>query len=184
MRFVLIGLLFIFSYLQSQSPVSGPVAPKISAVQVIVSSKHPDSMDDGSTVIYDNVKGVDNRSLYRPLNITSSNFKDSLTKEKNSINDYKNTELKLIYSLPFYTGSKKQNIFIINALNIQPGWSNDNKWSDGSIVDDNSIVDWIRYGMGINKGIPTTANKSDRGKLFKKLYLKRISKLNKIKTNQ
>ena len=178
-------LLFLSTYLSSQTPVSGPVSPRISAVQIIVSPKHPDSMDNLSTVIYDNIKGIDKRSFYRPLKTNDSLIKDILISPEEVVsNDHKIDKIEFDSSLPLYIGSKRQNIFIINELNIKPGWSKNDKWNDGTIVDDNSIVDWIRYGMGVNRGILTTADKTDRGKLFKKLYLKSLSNSGIVKNIQ
>ena len=64
-----------------------------------------------------------------------------------------------------------QNIDLMNALSIKPGWSKNEKWPDGTDVDDYSIVDWLKYGMGINSGISKDASKEARTYLYNK-YVK------------
>ena len=65
-----------------------------------------------------------------------------------------------------YTGTAAQNIFLMQALGIKPGWEEGAKWSDGSKVDGYSLVDWIRYGMGEPKGISKIATIENRMILY------------------
>ena len=69
-----------------------------------------------------------------------------------------------------YTGTAAQNIFLMQALGIKPGWEKGAKWSDGSRVDGYSLVDWIRYGMGVAVGISKIATKQNRKKLYETYY--------------
>ena len=65
-----------------------------------------------------------------------------------------------------YTGTAAQNIFLMQALGIKPGWEIGAKWSDGSKVDGYSLVDWIRYGMGEPEGISKIATIENRMILY------------------
>tara|TARA_B100000678_G_scaffold282561_1_gene281606 strand:- start:221 stop:946 length:726 start_codon:yes stop_codon:yes gene_type:complete len=69
-----------------------------------------------------------------------------------------------------YTGTAAQNIFLMNSLGIKPGWEKGAKWPDGSKVDGYSLVDWIRYGMGVPVGISKIATKQNRKKLYETYY--------------
>ena len=69
------------------------------------------------------------------------------------ISDEYVSTFNVISSGSIYSGTKKQNIDLMNALSIKPGWSKNEKWPDGTDVDDYSIVDWLKYGSGINSGI-------------------------------
>ena len=59
-----------------------------------------------------------------------------------------------------------QNIFLMQALGIKPGWEKGAKWSDESKVDGYSLVDWIRYGMGEPEGISKIATIENRMILY------------------
>ena len=37
---------------------------------------------------------------------------------------------------------------LMSALSIKPGWSKNDKWPDGTDVDDYSIVDWLKVWYG------------------------------------
>ena len=69
-----------------------------------------------------------------------------------------------------YTGTAAQNIFLMNALGIKPGWAKGARWSDGTKVDDFSIVDWIKYGMGESAGISRVATMQNRKKIYATQY--------------
>ena len=87
------------------------------------------------------------------------------------ISDEYVSTFNVIPSGPLYFGTRKQNIDLMNALSIKPGWSKNEKWPDGTDVDDYSIVDWLKYGMGINSGIGKDASKEARTYLYNK-YVK------------
>jgi len=70
-----------------------------------------------------------------------------------------------------YSGTRKQNIQLMKALGIKKGWSNNDKWPDGTDVDDYSIVDWIKAGGGISKGIEKDANIDVRKYLYNKYVI-------------
>ena len=57
---------------------------------------------------------------------------------------------------------------LMSALSIKPGWSKNDKWPDGTDVDDYSIVDWIKYGMGMSVGIGKDATIEARSHLYNK----------------
>ena len=59
----------------------------------------------------------------------------------------------------------------MKALDIRPGWSNNKKWPDGTDIDDYSIVDWIKAGMGEPIGIDRDANIEVRKNLYNKYYI-------------
>ena len=56
----------------------------------------------------------------------------------------------------------------MSALSIMPGWSKNDKWPDGTDVDDYSIVDWLKYGMGMSVGIGKDATIEARYQLYNK----------------
>ena len=70
-----------------------------------------------------------------------------------------------------YTGTRKQNINLMKALGIKPDWSNNKKWPDGTDIDDYSIVDWIKAGMGEPIGIDRDANIEVRKNLYNRYYI-------------
>ena len=70
-----------------------------------------------------------------------------------------------------YSGTEKQNIELMKALNIVKGWSNNEKWPDGTDVDDYSIVDWIKAGKGISIGIGKNSSMEIRANLYKEYIL-------------
>ena len=70
-----------------------------------------------------------------------------------------------------YTGTRKQNIQLMKALGIKKGWSNNEKWPDGTNVDDYSIVDWIKAGKGISKGIEKNSSMEVRKDLYNKYFI-------------
>ena len=169
-------------------------------IQVTVSGNHPDAINDEPTIIYDNTKNIDLRSNNRPIKntIPASDTEEelflpnevipSLSIEEPKLGDLPETEpineepsklisdeyvstFNVIPSGPLYSGTRKQNIDLMNALSIKPGWSKNEKWPDGTDVDDYSIVDWLKYGMGINSGIGKDASKKARTYLYNK-YVK------------
>ena len=192
----IISLTCLFS--QENSVVS---PKKISnRIQVTVSGNHPDAINDKPTIIYDNTKNIDLRSNNRPIKntIPPSDTEEelflpnevipSLSIEEPKLRDLPETEpineepsktisdeyvstFNVIVSGPIYSGTRKQNIDLMNALSIKPGWSKNEKWPDGTDVDDYSIVDWLKYGMGINSGISKDASKEARTYLYNK-YVK------------
>ena len=86
----------------------------------------------------------------------------------NNVNDF-TPELessKVVY----YEGTRAQNIKMMKALGIKPGWSNNDKWPDGTDVDDYSIVDWIKSGMGKSIGLKNDASMEARSRLYQKLF--------------
>ena len=70
-----------------------------------------------------------------------------------------------------YIGTRKQNILLMKALGIRSGWSNNEKWPDGTDIDDYSIVDWIRSGKGESMGVTKDASIESRKNLFYKYYI-------------
>ena len=168
-------------------------------VQVTVSGNHPDALNNKSTVIFDNTKNIDLRSYNRPIKntIPPSDTEEEMflpnevipilsIEEKtlntlpesepkreeeynlNNINDFKS---KLGNSKEaYYAGTRDQNIKMMNALGIKPGWSNNDKWPDGTDVDDYSIVDWIKSGMGKSRGLKNDASMEARSRLYQKLF--------------
>ena len=82
------------------------------------------------------------------------------------------SSFSVVKSGPIYDGSRTQNLLLMKALSIKPGWSNNAKWPDGTDVDDYSIVDWIKYGKGKAVGISSNdASKEARSYLYDK-YVK------------
>ena len=168
-------------------------------IQVTVSGNHPDALNNESTVIFDNTKNIDLRSYNRPIKSTippsdteeemflpneviptfSIEEKTLITLPKtepkreeeydlNNVNDF-TPELessKVVY----YEGTRAQNIKMMKALGIKPGWSNNDKWPDGTDVDDYSIVDWIKSGMGKSIGLKNDASMEARSILYQKLF--------------
>ena len=168
-------------------------------IQVTVSGNHPDALNNESTVIFDNTKNIDLRSYNRPIKSTipPSDTEEEMflpneviptfsieektlntlpeTEPKreeeydlNNVNDL-TTELessKVVY----YEGTRAQNIKMMKALGIKPGWSNNDKWPDGTDVDDYSIVDWIKSGMGKSIGLKNDASMEARSRLYQKLF--------------
>ena len=169
-------------------------------VQVTVSGNHPDAIANKSTVIFDNTKNIDLRSYERPIKNTipendteeelflpneviptfSIDEKDlkSLPETQPIREDEYKTELVDDSHLLIlkeqeigYTGTRKQNINLMKSLDIKPGWSNNRKWADGTDIDDYSIVDWIKAGMGEPIGIDRDANMENRKKLYYRYYI-------------
>ena len=175
------------------------VSPKkiSNRIQVTVSGNHPDAINDKPTIIYDNTKNIDLRSNNRPIKntIPASDTEEELFLPNEMIPSLSIEEPKLgdlpeaqpineepisdeyvstfnaISSGPIYSGTKKQNLDLMKALSIKPGWSKNEKWPDGTDVDNYSIVDWLKYGMGINSGIGKDASKEARAYLYNK-YVK------------
>ena len=170
-------------------------------VQVTVSGNHPDAINNESTIIFDNSKNIDLRSNNRPIKntIPPSDTEEELflpnevmptlsveefkmvdlidtkpkTKQKSKIltDDYVKS-FSEVKSGPIYEGSRAQNLLLMKALSIKPGWINNAKWPDGTDVDDYSIVDWIKYGKGEAIGISRNdASKEARSYLYDK-YVK------------
>ena len=168
-------------------------------IQVTVSGNHPDALNNESTVIFDNTKNIDLRSYNRPIKSTipPSDTEEEMflpneviptfsieektlntlpetepKREKeydlNNVNDF-TPELessKVVY----YEGTRAQNIKMMKALGIKPGWSNNDKWPDGTDVDDYSIVDWIKSGMGKSIGLKNDASMEARSRLYQNLF--------------
>ncbi len=188
--------LFFFSFVISQNEVAVP--EKISnRVQVTVSGNHPDAIDDKTTIIYDNTKNIDLRSSNRPIKSTipQSDTEEelflpnenipSLSIEEPKLLDLPESEAKperqstistddyissfnLVKSGPLYVGTSEQNMALMSALSIMPGWSKNDKWPDGTDVDDYSIVDWLKYGMGSSVGIGKDSSIEARSRLYNK----------------
>jgi hypothetical protein len=151
-------------------------------------------------VIFDNTKNIDLRSYERPIKntIPPSDTEEELFLPNEVIPTF-SIEEKDLKSLPetqpirddeyikepsndfphlilnnqeiVYTGTRKQNINLMKALGIKPGWSNNKKWPDGTDIDDYSIVDWIKAGMGEPIGIDRDANIEVRKNLYNKYYI-------------
>ena len=185
----------IFGQSEAVAPKQNP-----NPVQVTVSGNHPDAISNKSTVIFDNTKNIDLRSYERPIKntIPLSDTEEELflpneviptlsieEKDLNSlpetqpirVDEYK-TEPSVGSSLIIlkdqeteYTGTRKQNINLMKALSIKPGWSNKEKWADGTDIDDYSIVDWRKAGMGDHIGIDRDANMEVRKNLYNKYYI-------------
>lgn len=170
-------------------------------VQVTVSGNHPDAINNESTIIFDNSKNIDLRSNNRPIKNTippsdteeelflPNEVMPSLSVEEFKMNDLIDAKPKMekkskiltddyvksfsvVKSGPIYEGLRMQNLLLMKALSIKPGWSNNAKWPDGTDVDDYSIVDWIKYGKGEAVGISSNdASKEARSYLYDK-YVK------------
>ena len=78
------------------------------------------------------------------------------------------SRFNIIKSGPLYVGTREQNMALMSALSIKPGWSKNDKWPDGTDVDDYSIVDWLKYGMGMSVGIGKDATIEARSYLYNK----------------
>ena len=168
-------------------------------VQVTVSGNHPDALNNESTVIFDNTKNIDLRSYNRPIKSTipPSDTEEEMflpneviptfSIEEKTLNTLPETEPKREqeYDLNnlndftpelesnkvvYYQGTRAQNIKMMKALGIKPGWSNNDKWPDGTDVDDYSIVDWIKSGMGKSIGLKNDASMEARSILYQKLF--------------
>ena len=185
----------IFGQSEAVAPKQNP-----NPVQVTVSGNHPDAIANKSTVIFDNTKNIDLRSYERPIKntIPPSDTEEELFLPNEVIPTF-SIEEKDLKSLPetqpirddeyikepsndfphlilnnqeiVYTGTRKQNINLMKALGIRPGWSNNKKWPDGTDIDDYSIVDWIKAGMGEPIGIDRDANIEVRKNLYNKYYI-------------
>ena len=185
----------IFGQSEAVAPKQNP-----NPVQVTVSGNHPDAIANKSTVIFDNTKNIDLRSYERPIKntIPPSDTEEELFLPNEVIPTF-SIEEKDLKSLPEtqpiredeyktepvddshllilndqeigYTGTRKQNINLMKALDIKPGWSNNKKWADGTDIDDYSIVDWIKAGMGEPIGINKNANMEKRKKLYNRYYI-------------
>ena len=172
---------------------------KPTPVQVTVSGNHPDALNNESTVIFDNTKNVDLRSYNRPIKsaIPPSDTEEEMflpneviptfsieektlstlpetepkREEEYDLNSENNFTLKLESSrVVSYEGTRAQNIKMMKSLGVKPGWSNNDKWPDGTDVDDFSIVDWIKSGMGEGVGIEKDASMEARSRLYQKLF--------------
>ena len=168
-------------------------------VQVTVSGNHPDALNNESTVIFDNTKNIDLRSYNRPIKSTipPSDTEEEMflpneviptfSIEEKTLNTLPETEPKREeeYDLNnvndftpelesskvvYYEGTRAQNIKMMKALGIKPGWSNNDKWPDGTDVDDYSIVDWIKSGMGKSIGLKNDSSMEARSRLYQKLF--------------
>ena len=185
----------IFGQSEAVAPKQNP-----NPVQVTVSGNHPDAIANKSTVIFDNTKNIDLRSYERPIKntIPPSDTEEELFFPYEVIPTF-SIEEKDLKRLPetqpirddeyikepsndfphlilnnqemVYTGTRKQNINLMKALDIRPGWSNNKKWPDGTDIDDYSIVDWIKAGMGEPIGIDRDANIEVRKNLYNKYYI-------------
>ena len=171
----------------------------LNPVQVTVSGNHPDALNNESTVIFDNTKNIDLRSYNRPIKntIPSSDTEEemflpnevipTLSIEEKTLNTLPETEPKReeeydinkvnnftpeieSSKVVYYEGTRAQNIKMMKALGIKPGWSNNDKWPDGTDVDDYSIVDWIKSGMGKSIGLKNDASMEARSRLYQKLF--------------
>ena len=179
--FLFIYIISITCLFSQENSVVSP--KKISnRIQVTVSGNHPDAINDKPTIIYDNTKNIDLRSDNRPIKntIPPSDTEEelflpnevipSLSIEEHKLGDLPETEpineepsklisdeyvstFNVISSGSIYSGTKKQNLDLMKALSIKPGWIKNEKWPDGTDVDDYSIVDWLKYCLGINSGI-------------------------------
>ena len=185
----------IFGQSEAVAPKQNP-----NPVQVTVSGNHPDAIANKSTVIFDNTKNIDLRSYERPIKntIPPSDTEEELFLPNEVIPTF-SIEEKDLKSLPetqpirddeyikepsndfphlilnnqeiVYTGTRKQNINLMKALGIKTGWSNNKKWPDGTDIDDYSIVDWIKAGMGEPIGIDRDANMEVRKNLYNRYYI-------------
>ena len=189
-----------FSLLTAQDDARVAPGKISDRVQVVVSGNHPDAINNESTIIFDNSKNIDLRSNNRPIKntiplsdteeelflpnevmptLSSGQIKlGDLPETEPPINqktiilsdDYEST-FSVVKSGPIYDGSRSQNLLLMRALSIKPGWSNNSKWPDGTDVDDYSLVDWLKYGKGKEVGISNDASKVARSYLYDK-YVK------------
>ena len=183
----------LFGQSEGMAPKKDP-----NPVQVTVSGNHPDALNNESTIIFDNTKNIDLRSYNRPIKSTipPSDTEEEMflpneviptfSIEEKTLNTLPETEPKREeeYDLNnvndftpelesskvvYYEGTRAQNIKMMKALGIKPGWSNNDKWPDGTDVDDYSIVDWIKSGMGKSIGLKNDASMEARSILYQKL---------------
>tara|TARA_B100000945_G_scaffold125935_1_gene100239 strand:+ start:72 stop:689 length:618 start_codon:yes stop_codon:yes gene_type:complete len=197
-NFVIIIFIIICKGINGQSKAVSP-RPNPNPVQVTVSGNHPDAINNESTVIFDNTKNIDMRSYDRPIKntIPPSDTEEEMflpneviptfSIEEKTLNTLPETEPKREeeYDLNnvndftpelesskvvYYEGTRTQNIKMMKALGIKPGWSNNDKWPDGTDVDDYSIVDWIKSGMGKSIGLKNDASMEARSILYQKLF--------------
>ena len=184
----------LFGQTEGVAPKNNP-----NPVQVTVSGNHPDALNNESTVIFDNTKNIDLRSYNRPIKntIPPSDTEEEMflpneviptfSIEEKTLNTLPETEPKREeeYDLNnvndftpelesskvvYYEGTRAQNIKMMKALGIRPGWSNNDKWADGTDVDDYSIVDWIKSGMGKSIGLKNDASMEARSRLYQNLF--------------
>ncbi len=184
----------LFGQTEGVAPKKNP-----NPVQVTVSGNHPDALNNESTIIFDNTKNIDLRSYNRPIKntIPPSDTEEemflpnevipTLSIEEKTLNTLPETEPKREeeYNLNnvnnftpelesskvvYYEGTRAQNIKMMKALGIKPGWSNNDKWPDGTDVDDYSIVDWIKKGMGKSIGLKNDASMEARSRLYQNLF--------------
>ena len=184
----------LFGQTEGVAPKKNP-----NPVQVTVSGNHPDALNNESTVIFDNTKNIDLRSYNRPIKntIPPSDTEEEMflpneviptfSIEEKTLNTLPETEPKREeeYDLNnvndftpelesnkvvYYEGTRAQNIKMMKALGIKPGWSNNDKWPDGTDVDDYSIVDWIKIGMGKSIGLKNDASMEARSRLYQNLF--------------
>ena len=199
-KVIIFTIIIVYSriYGQPSSVVAPKQNPN--PVQVTVSGNHPDAIENRSTVIFDNTKNVDLRSYERPIKntIPSSDTEEELFLPNEVIPILDIEEIDL-YSLPEtdpiseelnkkeikddivsiassennteYIGTRKQNILLMKSLGIRSGWSNNEKWPDGTDIDDYSIVDWIKSGKGESMGVTKDASIESRKNLFYKYYI-------------
>ena len=184
----------LFGQTEGVAPKKNP-----NPVQVTVSGNHPDAINNESTIIFDNTKNIDLRSYNRPIKntIPPSDTEEEMflpneviptfsIEEKtlntlpevepkreeeydlNNVNDF--TPVLESSKVVYYEGTRAQNIKMMKALGIKPGWSNNDKWPDGTDVDDYSIVDWIKSGMGKSIGLKNDASMEARSILYQKLF--------------
>ena len=192
--FILSLVCCLFGQSEGVAPKKDP-----NPVQVTVSGNHPDALNNESTVIFDNTKNIDLRSYNRPIKSTipPSDTEEEMflpneviptfSIEEKTLNTLPETEPKREeeYDLNnvndftpelesskvvYYEGTRAQNIKMMKALGIKPGWSNNDKWPDGTDVDDYSIVDWIKSGMGKSIGLKNDASMEARSRLYQKLF--------------
>tara|TARA_B100001123_G_scaffold260741_1_gene290499 strand:+ start:2313 stop:2930 length:618 start_codon:yes stop_codon:yes gene_type:complete len=197
-NFVIIIFIIICKGINGQSKAVSP-RPNPNPVQVTVSGNHPDAINNESTVIFDNTKNIDMRSYDRPIKntIPPSDTEEEMflpneviptfSIEEKTLNTLPETEPKREeeYDLNnvndftpelesskvvYYEGTRTQNIKMMKALGIKPGWSNNDKWPDGTDVDDYSIVDWIKSGMGKSIGLKNDASMEARSRLYQNLF--------------
>ena len=184
----------LFGQTEGVAPKKNP-----NPVQVTVSGNHPDALNNESTVIFDNTKNIDLRGYNRPIKntIPPSDTEEEMflpneviptfSIEEKTLNTLPETEPKREeeYDLNnvndftpelesskvvYYEGTRAQNIKMMKALGIKPGWSNNDKWPDGTDVDDYSIVDWIKSGMGKSIGLKNDASMEARSRLYQNLF--------------
>ena len=199
-KVIIFTIIIVCSSLYGQSSSAVAPKQNLNPVQVTVSGNHPDAIKNRSTVIFDNTKNIDLRSYERPIKntIPSSDTEEELflpnevipilSIEEKDLNSLPETEpiSEEIYKKEFiddivpivssednteYIGTRKQNILLMKALGIRSGWSNNEKWPDGTNIDDYSIVDWIRSGKGESMGITKDASIESRKNLFYKYYI-------------